>query len=376
MFSESKLGEAKPFMLRIQPESSSLDRSSQRLKRKTGRIFRLASSQTIPIFWLLTASMLFVPGAFGQADFTFQATTFNPPAMNPGGTSLSTVTLGTVNGFSGVVNLSCQVTPATDTAPGCDVSPSQVTPPASASLTVTGTNPTSSLAAAPGNYVVTVTGTGPSTSHQQTPGITVLAVAPGYTITVQSGVVPSSVHAGSGGQATLNINPLNGYALNGQVNSEQQGVWLTCATVAPLVTVPPVCSFDPQPVPVFGTVTPVTLTIKTSAPPTTSRVIYGGQSHFALWFSFPVLGLAGCAAACKKKSRGAFGLLALFVLGGAVLLTPACGSNNSTTNPSSPNATTPKNTYTFTITGVDSNGVPSTNSSTTSTGPTVTLTVN
>jgi len=376
MFSESKLGETKPFMLRIQPESSSLDHSSQRLKSKQD-LARLASVRGISLFLCLSALFL-VPGAFAQADFAMQASTFNPPAMNPGGTSLSTVTLGSVNGFNGVVNLTCQVTPASDTAPGCDVSPSQVSPPASAYVTVSGTNPTSSMAAAPGSYVVTITGTGPSTSHQQTPGITVLAVAPGFTITVQSGIVPSSVHAGSGGQAKININPLNGYALNGKdPNGQTQGVWLSCATVSPLVTVPPICSFDPQPAEVFGTVTPVTLTINTTAPPTTSRLTGGGGNYLALWLSFPVLGLVGCAAACNRKARGAFGLLALFVLGGAVLLTPACGnSNNSSTNPSSPNAITPKNTYTFTITGVDTNGVPSTNTTSTSTGPTVTLTVN
>jgi len=362
-------------MFRIQPESSSLDPNSHCLNIGKRGVARSVSWPAVPILLFLAASLTVLPAASGQADFTMQATTFNPPAMDPGGTSQSILTLGTVNGFSGVVNLTCQVTPATDTAPGCIASPAQVTPPASATVTVTGTNPTSSLAATPGSYVVTVTGTGPSTTHQQTPGITVLAVAPGYTITVQSGVVPASVHAGSGGQATININPLNGYALNGQVNGQQQGVWLSCATVSPLVTVPPTCSFSPQPAPVFGTVTPVTLTITTTAPPTTSSLLRG-RNYLALWLSFPMLGLVGCAAACNRKSRSAWGLLALIVLGGAILLTPACGSNNTTTGTTSPNATTPKNTYTFTITGVDTTGVPSTNSSTTSTGPTVTLTVN
>jgi len=55
-------------------------------------------------------------------------------------------------------------------------------------------------------------------------------------------------------------------------------------------------------------------------------------------------------------------------------LTPACG-NSSSTSTTTPNGVTPANTYTFTIIGVDSNGVLSSNTSTTSTGPTVSLTV-
>jgi hypothetical protein len=53
---------------------------------------------------------------------------------------------------------------------------------------------------------------------------------------------------------------------------------------------------------------------------------------------------------------------------------PACG-NTTTTATVVNGALTPNNTYTLTIVGVDSDGVVSSNSSSTSSVPTVTLTV-
>jgi hypothetical protein len=55
------------------------------------------------------------------------------------------------------------------------------------------------------------------------------------------------------------------------------------------------------------------------------------------------------------------------------ILTPACGSSGTTTT--TPNGVTPANTYTFTIIGVDANGVVSSNSTGTTGGPSVSLTV-
>jgi hypothetical protein len=80
------------------------------------------------------------------------------------------------------------------------------------------------------------------------------------------------------------------------------------------------------------------------------------------------------AAVGGKRSRKAWGLLAIFVISGALCLTPACG--NSTPATTTPNGVTPNDSYTFTVSGVDANGVTSSNTgSTTTANPTVSLTV-
>jgi hypothetical protein len=95
---------------------------------------------------------------------------------------------------------------------------------------------------------------------------------------------------------------------------------------------------------------------------------------FGLWLALPLLGLVGVgAAASGKHSRGAALLLSLLVLCGVFILTPACSSSPTTTT--TPNGVTPSNTYTFTIIGVDANGVVSSNTTSSTTAPTVTLTV-
>jgi len=89
-----------------------------------------------------------------------------------------------------------------------------------------------------------------------------------------------------------------------------------------------------------------------------------------------MLSFVGLGAALGgKRSRKAWGLLALFIISGSFLLMPACGNSRVTT--SEPNGVTPPNTYSFTILGVDANGNASSNSAngTTGTGLSVSLAV-
>ena len=325
--------------------------------------------------WLcgMAAFLMLLPAAAAQADFTLQAAPFSPDAVAPGGTSSSSITIGVVNGFTGTVALSCQVssTQATTSTPACAVSPATVTPPASASATITTTGLTTTV-----GYSITITGTGPSTTHTTPPlALTVLAVTPQFTITVERPVVPSSVPAGSGGQGTIVINPINGYSSPGYPN---KGITLSCASITPLVTIPPVCSFSypagVQGVPVNGAPSTSTITISTYGPIITG-VLAQPRGFYALWLSLPLMSLVGLGAAMGgKRSRKALGLLALFVVSGALFLMPACGNTGTTTT--TPNGVTPNNTYSFTVVGVDANGVVSSNTgSSTSANPTVSLTV-
>jgi len=314
--------------------------------------------------------------AFGQG-FTLTMTPFPPPAaIDPGGTSNSTITLTPEGNFSGTIDLSCQVTLAAtgqvvDTLV-CDVTPSSAAPPATASATITTSNTNSP---APGLYTVTVTGTAGATTESGQQNLTVLAVTPNFTITVTQQVEPTSVHAGFGGQGIVSVNPLNGYISPSGTN---EGVWLSCATITPLVVFPPTCSFNPNPVQVSGSeATPSTISISTIGPVPRAAFVPVG-SRYALWLPVPMLGLAGVGVLSRKRSRRVCGLLGFLVLGGALLLLPACGPSNiasggtTTINPT--NQITPKNSYSFTITGIDTNGIVSGNQG--SGAPTVTLTVN
>jgi len=313
----------------------------------------------------------FAPAALAQggtSEFTIDPGSLNPDAVAPGGVSSSSMQVGSVNGFSGTVNLTCQVTSqavATD-PPVCTVSPPSVTAPGSATATVTTNTDTSTQP-----YNITITGNGPTTTYT-TPALplTVLAVSPQFTISVTSSVAPTSVPAGSGAQAVVTVNPVYGY-----VTPNGGGITLGCASISPLVTIAPVCSFTyPQNkpnLPVNGTPASATLTISTFGPITTGA---HSRNLMGFWISLPLIGLVGIGAARSgKRLRGAWGMLAVIVLGGAFILIPGCATN--TTSTTTPNGITPANTYSFTIVGVDSNGVASSNISTTTSGPTVSLTV-
>jgi hypothetical protein len=323
--------------------------------------------------WLLAAVVALPPAAVAQ--FTLQAGPLSPDAVAPGGTSSSNLTIGTTNGFNGAVNLSCQVTPTNFVdPPTCTVNPATVTPPAPAAATITTMGLTS-----PVSYSVTITGNAPSTAQTtvttaQT--LTVLPVTPQFTITVEKAVSPTSVPAGSVAVATIQINPINGYS----TPDGSAGITLSCSSITPLVAFPPYCTFT---YPAGLTTLPinagqpatVTLTISTFGTQITAA--NRSRMFYALWMPLPMLALVGLGAAMggkRSRTRNVWGLLALLVMSGALVLMPACG--NSSPNLSTPNGITPDNTYTFTVTGVDAAGnVASNTGSTTTTNPSVTLTV-
>ncbi len=326
----------------------------------------------IPALCLLASLLIMGPAAFAQgtSEFTLTTTSLDPVAIAPGGTSSSSITVNPATGFTGTVALGCQVTatqPTTST-PVCTVSPATATPPATATATVTTTAQTTTV-----SYNVTITGTGPTTTYSApAQQLTVLAVTPQFTIAVVDAVAPSSVPAGSGAQGTVSVNPINGYL------SPAGGIILYCNTITPLVTIAPVCSFSYPNNKGFLTLNAnpqdVTLTISTFGPVVTGAA--ARPRHFyAVWLSIPLLGLVGVGSALGgKRSRKALMFLAVFVVGASFLLLPSCSSTTATST-TTPNGITPANTYTFTIVGIDSNGVISSNTGTTNTATSVTLTV-
>ena len=332
---------------------------SNSLKSLTVRLGAVAKG-SVSVLFVSALFLAFLPSAFGQ-DFTLTAASFNPVAVDPGGTSISTITVSPLNGFNSAVDLSCTVAPQQTTGtPVCTVSPASVTnSTATATVTTSGTTP-------PALYTFTITGTGGGLTHSAQQNLTVLAVTPQFTITVGTTIAPSSVHAGSGGQGVVNVNPVNGYS---------GSVTLSCSAVTPVVPIAPVCSFNPQTVTVNGTLATSTITISTTGPPVRGA-LSGTRRFYAAWLSFPVLSLMGVGiVAGGKRSRKTLGVLSLLVLVAALLLMPACGSSSSTTTTTTTTGVTPNNTYTFTLQGVDANGVVSSNTGTTS-SPTVSLTVN
>ena len=340
--------------------------------RSQESVSRLRLWTGIPVLCLLVS--LFSVSASAQADFTLTASPFQPDAIAPGGTTASNISVVTNAGFSGSIAFTCVVTapvqlPPED-IPTCTVSPTSIAASGSATATITTTTTTSTIA-----YTVSITGSDGSGSQSQDLQLTVLSVTPQFTITVQSAIAPSSVTAGSGAEGTISINPLDGY-----MTPSGGYITLYCASMTPLVTIAPVCTFS-YPSGQKGLIvtgnTPEssTLTVTTFGPVITGSGVHP-RNFYGLWLSVPILGLVGFGAALGgKKRRRAWGVLSLFVLSGALLLIPACSNTTSTTT-TTPNGVTPANTYSFTIVGVDTNGVVSSNTgSTTSAGPTVSLTV-
>ena len=309
-----------------------------------------------PILLAVVALMAAVPSTQAQ-DFTLQVQApFNPPSLEPGsGSAVATVSLTPLNGFTGSVSLSCSVTPVQATSPPtCTVSPLSVTPSGSSSVTFSTSSSTPS-----GSYVATVTGMGGTTTAQVTLNIAVLTVTPGYTLTVSQAVTPSSVHAGSGATATLAVTPVNGYT---------GSVTISCSAISPAVTPAPVCAFSPNPVVISGPAAQTsTLTITTTG---TTGSIARARIFYAAWLPLPLfLSVAMGLVPSGNLRRRFLGLLLLCALAIGLTFLPACGSNSSTSTTSG--NVTPKNTYTFTLNGSDTNSMAPSNGT-----QTVSLTVN
>lgn len=339
-------------------------------------------------FWTPLLCLVLLAGALparAATDFTVTTLPLNPDAVVPGEVSSTNITVApAVQGgtIAGPVNLTCTVTPVVPITspyfPVCTVSPASLTAAGGASATITTVAPTQTTTGTPTiGYNITVTGTdstGSATSQSLV--LTVLSVVPQFTISVQTALQPTSVPAGSGAQGIISVTPANGYTTgtNGYIT-------LYCSTITPLVTIAPVCSFsynNANGVVINGpgSVT-ANIIIQTTGNFSTGANTPSRDLPRALWLPLPLVGLVSLGAALGgRKSRKALGILALCILCGSLLLLFSCAKAKSSLPTVTPNGVTPANTYTFTLVGVDTNGVGSSNTGVSgSVSPTVTLTV-
>lgn len=332
-------------------------------KVSTGRVL-----QAFVFIALLSLLMGASASAYGQGfTLTANGQGLQPAAVDPGGSSTATLALTSVGGFNGSVSLTCAVTGNQTPLPTCLVSPSADTPTATVSLTVSTTSINGTAPA--GEYTITVTGTsGSETPQTATLFLNVVDVPQDYTITVSKAISPSSVTAGGGAQATILVTPISSYSGT---------VTLSCASITPAVEAAPICAFaaadgSPSVAVTSGSPNTAVLTVSTYGTTQTMAKGWSLRVFYGFWLALPGLALVCMGAGAKRRSRF-LGIFLLLAVASSLLMLPSCGSSSTTSNNSS-GFVTPKNSYTFTITGVDQSGVGPSN--TTTSEATVSLTVN
>ena len=168
-----------------------------------------SSKQTAIISRTLTVSSQVSP------DFIIAAST--PASVSAGQTTTSTITLTSVNGFTGTIALS-------DTVPtglNCNAtSPS--------SLSGSGTATLSCSSASQNVYTVTIKGTSGSLSHSATAMFT-FGAPPSFTVSATS---PAPVNAGSASTSSITLTPINGFAGTAAL-TDTVPAGMSCSAITP-----------------------------------------------------------------------------------------------------------------------------------------------
>jgi hypothetical protein len=277
-----------------------------------------------------------------EAGFTLKVGTINTTAGSTTNTT-ATFTASPINGFAGLVNLSCAIT----SAPGNAISPITCSVPTA--LNITGTTSAtgtltinSTVTTTSGAYTVTISGADAATGKITAATTAQVAIA-GVPSIVLTGSGNISIAAGStsGNTATVSVTPTDGYT--GMVT-------LSCAvTKAPVGAVDPAtCALSPSSVSITGAAAATsTLTISSTARTTQalncSKGLLGGVGGTALALGIFLL-------APFRRSRALYALVVLAVLAsmGSVI---GCGGSSKPTGGGGSSITgTTTGTYVVTVT--------------------------
>jgi hypothetical protein len=266
-------------------------------------------------------------------SYSLSAGTPSPASVNPGDSSSATVTITPAGGYSGIVTLSCGVSPVVNgvTAPTCSLSPNPV--PVTSTVSAATLTFTTVGASPGGTYVITITGKDAKGLTQAGAPATVTVTVTSYSLSAGA-ASPASVNPGGSSTATITVVPANGYT---------GAVTLSCG-ISPAVSgaTAPTCSFgNTNPVSVTsGAAATATLSFMTVGPskavvqrstatyalarppePTSRR----SNAFYTLWLSVAGLALMGfglSSAASRRKKLS--GLLLLSTALSALLVLPAC----------------------------------------------------
>jgi hypothetical protein len=159
---------------------------------------------------------------------------------------------------------------------------------------------------------------------------------------------PGSQTVQNGQLATFNVTVAADYALgyNATVSMSQSS--------QPSIVTSPAPTFTITPVTIAGTTSAQTqLNIQTVARPVTTGGLLRRNSFYAAWLPIGGLSLIGLGVGAGRKRRRILAGIALGLLGGLILLQPACGSSS---NPTTTTGGTAAGQYTITITGSASSG--------------------
>jgi len=248
----------------------------------------------------------------------------------------STITVSPIGGFTGIVGLTCAVSPTTGTSvPTCSLSATSVNINGSAltsTLTI-GTTASTTL----GVYTVTVTGASGAISVPTT--VTVNVGTPSFTLTAPNGAITiATTGATTGNTGTITVTPVD--AFTGTVN-------LSCTVAAPSgANDPATCNLASSTVTISGSSAQTdVLTINTTAATALNHPVK------LFWPSAGGTALALVLLFVPRRRRNWLTMVGLLVLAVSFGALGCGGSGGGGGGGSSSNPGTTTGTYTVTVTG-------------------------